>query len=732
MNTEIIDNIEFDTALSQRYLAYALSTIMSRSLPDVRDGLKPVHRRLLYAMHQLHLNPSSGFKKCARVVGDVIGKYHPHGDVAVYETLVRLAQLFTVRYPLIEGQGNFGSIDGDNAAAMRYTESRLTEVAVALLGDMNDDTVDFRSTYDDQDQEPVVLPANFPNLLANGSEGIAVGMATAIPPHNVHELCEALLFLIKNPQASIKDLMQFILGPDFPTGGIITEDPETILAAYESGKGSFRLRASWHKEELNHGAYQIIITQIPYQVQKSKLIEKIADLFKEKKLPMLSNIQDESAEDIRIVLEPKNRSLDATVIMQTLFKLSDLEIRYNMNLNVLDASATPGVMNVKEILEEFLVHRYEVIQRRTKFRLKILNARLEILQGLIIAYLNLDEVINIIRQEDEPKEVLMSKFSLSDNQAEAILNMRLKNLRLLEEASIRRELAELLKTKTKLELIIADRNVCLKVIEDDLKNIQQKFGLNTSLGKRRTQITGVVEMINQTSPEDFILKEAVTISCSLMGWIKLVKSHDDVALNIKYKEADSALYLLKCYTTDKLIIFSNTGRIYTIMVDKISKSKSDSIRLLIDLAPNEEIITMFIYQENTTLLIVSQHGKGFLTASSDILASTKAGKQILNLGKNDQAFACQILAGDAIAVIGNNRKLLIFMANELPLMKKGQGVQLQKYHHGVISDIKSFNFAQGICLKPGSKPETQLITWLNKRGSMGKLPPVGFNKNNKF
>jgi topoisomerase-4 subunit A len=732
MSTEIIDNIEFDTALSQRYLAYALSTIMSRSLPDVRDGLKPVHRRLLYAMRQLNLNPSSGFKKCARVVGDVIGKYHPHGDVAVYETLVRLAQLFTLRYPLIEGQGNFGSIDGDNAAAMRYTESRLSQISGYLLGDLDEDTVDFKSTYDDQDQEPVVLPASFPNLLANGSEGIAVGMATAIPPHNVHELCEALLFLIKHKDASIKDLMQFIPGPDFPTGGIITEDKETIISAYESGKGSFRLRATWHKEELNHGAYQIIITQIPYQVQKSKLIEKIADLFKEKKLLMLANIQDESAEDIRIVLEPKNRSIDPELIMQVLFKLSDLEIRYNMNLNVLDAASSPQVMNLKQILEAFLTHRYEVVQRRTKFRLKILNSRLEILQGLIIAYLNLDEVINIIRKEDEPKEVLMQKFNLSDNQAEAILNMRLKNLRLLEETSIRRELDELLKTKATLELIIADHKVCLKVIEDDLKNIQQKFGISTALGKRRTKITGVTPMINQITAEDFITKEAVTISYSKMGWIKLIKSHDDEAINIKYKEADSALYLLKCYTTDKLIIFSNKGRIYTIVVDKLSRNKSDSIRLLIDLESNEEIITMFIYQENTTLLLVSKNGKGFLTSSIEVLASTKAGKQILSLTANDEAFACKILTGDAIAIIGSNRKLLIFMANELPLMKKGQGVQLQKYHNGAISDIKSFNLAQGLCFKPGGKPEMQLITWLNKRGSSGKLPPVGFNKNNTF
>ncbi|KKB96384.1 DNA topoisomerase 4 subunit A [Candidatus Arcanobacter lacustris] len=733
---EKIDNIGFNQALSERYLAYALSTIMSRSLPDVRDGLKPVHRRLLYAMRQLNLNPTNGFKKCARVVGDVIGKYHPHGDVAVYETLVRLAQEFTVRYPLIQGQGNFGSIDGDNAAAMRYTESRLSEVAMLLLKELDDDTVDFKLTYDDQESEPTLLPAAFPNLLANGSEGIAVGMATSVPPHNLHELSDALLYLVKHPEASCADLLKFVPGPDFPTGGIIVENPSTIQTAYEAGRGSFRLRAKWHRENLNHGLYQIIITEIPYQVQKSKLIEKIADLFKEKKLTMLGNVRDESAEDIRIILEPKNRTASEDMIMEVLFKLTDLEIRYNLNLNVLDSDCIPRVMNLKEVLVAFLDHRHKVVLRRSNYRLNKINDRLEILDGLIIAYVNLDEIIKIIREEDEPKEELITRFKLTSNQADAILNMRLRSLRLLEEMVIRKERDQLLIDKEKLELIISDNGTCQKVITDEIKEIQKKFGYSNPLGTRRTEISGAAPVTNLISAEDFIEKEAVTILSSKMGWIRAIKGHSDDISDTKYKEGDEEKFIIKAHTTDKLIIFSEKGKFYTILVDKIARGKGqgDPIRLLIDLENDDEIITMFIAGDNRNLLLASKSGKGFIVSEQDVIASTKTGKQILNLSSKDKAFLCKIVDGDALAIIGDNRKLLIFKVDELPVMKKGQGVALQKYKEAMVSDIKIFNLAEGLSWSLGNKTrlETELIGWLGKRASVGKLPPVGFPKNNKF
>jgi topoisomerase-4 subunit A len=732
-----IEPVSFTEALGERYLAYALSTIMSRSLPDVRDGLKPVHRRLLYAMLQLKLDPKSGFKKCARVVGDVIGKYHPHGDVAVYETLVRLAQEFSVRYPLIEGQGNFGSIDGDNAAAMRYTESRLTDVAMALLADIDKDTVNFRPTYDGQEQEPVILPSCFPNLLANGSEGIAVGMATSIPPHNASELCDGLLQLIKNPATTIAELATLIPGPDFPTGGVLIEPKESILNAYETGKGSFRLRARWHKEELNHGLYQIVITEIPFQVQKSRLIEKIADLFREKKLVLLGNIRDESAEEIRIVLEPKTRTVDADMLMESCFKLTELESRISLNMNVLTKDAVPQVLNLKQVLEAFLEHRHEIVTRRSRYRLAQIDHRMEVLAGMLIAYLNLDEVIRIIREEDDAKVIMMAKWQLSEVQVEAILNMRLRSLRKLEEIEIRKEHDGLSLEKEALLAILEDDAVCWKVIADEVKETRKKFGAATELGKRRTDFADKPAESQVISIEAFIEREPLTILCSKMGWIRSVKGHsDDVIADAKYKDGDEERFIIKALTTDKLMAFSKSGRFYTLPCDKLPKGKGhgEPLSLMIDLDNDDEIIAMFAHQPQRKLLVASASGRGFVVEEDETIAQTRSGKQILNLVEGDSALLCKMVEGDAVAVIGENRKLVIFGNDELPVMRRGQGVMLQKYKHAGLADVKFFTLAEGLSWKSGERTRTEvnLLPWRGKRGSAGRLPPVGFPRNNKF
>ncbi|MFN7038183.1 MAG: DNA topoisomerase IV subunit A [Alphaproteobacteria bacterium] len=738
MNLKVkdIEDKDFMDTIGERYLAYALSTIMSRSLPDVRDGLKPVHRRLLYAMLQLKLDPKSGFKKCARVVGDVIGKYHPHGDTAVYETLVRLAQSFSVRYPLVDGQGNFGSIDGDNAAAMRYTEARLTEVALALLEDIDKNTVDFKPTYDSNDEEPALLPASFPNLLANGSEGIAVGMATYIPPHNISELCDALLALIKNPNLEIKDLMEYVLGPDFPTGGIIVESKENIFTAYNTGKGGIRLRARWSVEHLSHGQYQIIVSEIPYQVQKSRLIEKIADLFKEKKLPLLGNIRDESAEEIRIIFEPKNRTCDAEVLMESLFKLTDLEVKINLNMNVLNKNLVPGVMNLKQILEAFLEFRYDLVIRRSKHRLDQINHRLHILEGFLIAYLNLDEVIKIIREEDEAKEILAKKFSLTEIQIEYILNMRLRSLRKLEEIEIKKEHDKLLLEKEELLKITSNEDRCWKKVASEIKDVQKRFAISTELGARRTSFEELKEVTNSISIEAFLEKEDITIICSKLGWIKSQKGHNVDVQEIKYKDSDEERFVIKASNTDKLIVFVSNGKFYTIACDKIAKGKGhgDSIRMLIDLENDVEILDMFIHHNNRKFFVTSKNGKGFIVEENEIVAQTKSGKQILNLGANDEAFLCKQVEGDRIAIIGTNRKLVIYSLEELPIMKRGQGVTLQKYKHAVLSDVKFFHFEKGLSWSLGgrNRVETNLLPWIGKRGSIGRLPPVGFPRSNKF
>jgi len=732
----IIKDVSFGEELGGRYLAYALSTITSRSLPDVRDGLKPVHRRLLYAMMMLKLDPTAGFKKCARVVGDVIGKYHPHGDVAVYDTMVRLAQEFSVRYPLVEGQGNFGSVDGDNPAAMRYTEARLTEVAKELLRDINLDTVDFRETYDNQDQEPVVLPGAFPNLLANGAEGIAVGMATSIPPHNAGEVCDALLYLIKSPNATIEKLTQFVQAPDFPTGGTLVEARENIVSAYATGRGAFRIRAKWEREELSHGMYQIIVTEIPYQVQKSRLIEKIADLFKEKKLALLGNIRDESAETIRIVFEPKSRGVDPEMLMESLFKLTDLETRFNMNMNVLDAQGTPRVMNLREVLQAFLDHRHVVLVRKSEYRLGKIDDRLEILDGLLIAYLNLDEVIRIIREEDEPKKVMIKKWKLSDNQAEAILNMRLRNLRKLEEVEIKKEHKELSAEKKELKALLKDEEKRWEKISEEIKDIKTRFGQKTKLGARRTVISQP-PTAKVISIEAFVEKEPITIFCSKLGWIRAFRGHNLDLSTVKYKEGDDQRFVLQAQTTDKLLIFATNGRFYTLNCDKIPRGKShgEAIRLLLDMEENDDISSLHVYNQGEKFLVASSSGKGFVVPADEVVAQTRNGKQILNLQKGASAAICTPAVGDSVAVVGENRKLLVFSLEELPEMKRGQGVQLQKYKDGNLSDVKVFNKSEGLTWDAGSgrvRTENNLTPWFGKRAQAGRMPPTGFPRKNKF
>ncbi len=731
-----VNIVEFKDALAERYLAYALSTIMSRSLPDVRDGLKPVHRRLLFAMLQLKLDPKSGFKKCARVVGDVIGKYHPHGDVAVYDTMVRLAQSFSVRYPLVEGQGNFGSIDGDNPAAMRYTEARLTDVALALLTDLESNTVDFRPNYDGSEEEPALLPSRFPNLLANGSEGIAVGMATSIPPHNADEICDALIHLIENPEAKISRLVRFIKGPDFPTGGIIMEPVENIVAAYESGRGSFRLRAKWEKEELAHGTYQIVVTEIPYQVQKGRLVERIAEVFKEKKVPLLGDLRDESAEEIRIVLEPKNRSVDPEILMASLFKLTDLEVRFALNMNVLDSKHSPRVMNLREVLQEFLNHRHEVLLRKTNHRLTEIDRRLEILKGLLIAYLNLDQVIKIIRNEDDPKEKMMKKWDLSEIQVEAILNMRLRALRKLEEIEINREHKNLSSEKKELKSILADKKKRWQVIADDIRQVKEQFGKKTKLGKRRTEISGEEAKDIDISPEAFVEKEPITVICSTLGWIRAVKGHLEDFSEIKFKEGDRGRFFIKAQTTDKLLLFASDGKFFTIPCDRIPRGKGDgeSLRLMIDLTENRDIVTIFVHNPERKLLLASSSGHGFIVDEKDVVASTRTGKQVMNLGDGTRAVAVKPIAGSHVAVIGENRKLLVYAISEIPEMKRGRGVILQKYQDGSLSDIKTFNLTDGLTWQTDkqTRSEKDLTAWVGKRAAAGRLAPNGFSKSNKF
>jgi topoisomerase IV subunit A len=730
-----IRKVDFGEELGERYLSYALSTIMARSLPDVRDGLKPVHRRLLFAMRQLHLDPKSGYKKSARVVGDVIGKFHPHGDVAVYDALVRLAQDFAQRYPLVDGQGNFGNIDGDNAAAMRYTESRLTEVAQALLEGIDEDTVDFRATYDGESSEPVVLPARFPNLLANGAAGIAVGMATSIPPHNIVELADALALLVKNRRATIGELLKCVPGPDFPTGGVPVEPRESIRESYNTGRGSFRLRARWEQEKLAQGQYRIIVTEIPYQVQKSRLIERIALLLEERKLPLLADIQDESTEKVRLILEPKSRNVDPDHLMESLFRSTDLESRVPLNLNVLDAEGTPRVMNLKEALQEFLDHRRVVLQRRSRFRREAIAKRSEILKGYMIVYVNLDQVIRIIRQYDDAKERMMKKWHLSQNQADAILDMRLRALRRLEEIAIRQELKDLADEDKELKHLLADERRQWKRIGEEVADIRKQFGPTSLLGRRRTDLGKAPEAVD-VPLEALVEREPATVIVSANGWLRAAKGHGLNPAEIKYKEGDGPRFAIEAMTTDKLLVFATNGRFYTLAIDKLpgGRGHGEPFRLMADLGNEHEISAVLVYKPGAKILVASSDGRGFVAAADDVLAQTRNGKQVMRPGKDSRALVASPAEGDTIAVVGENRKLLLFPLSEAPEMAGGRGVILQRYHQGGLADARVITKAEGLSWKSGdrTRTETDLRAWTGNRAGSGRIAPRGFPADNRF
>jgi len=728
--------INLREALEERYLAYALSTIMHRALPDVRDGLKPVHRRVLFAMRQLRLEPGQGFKKSARVVGDVIGRYHPHGDQSVYDALVRLAQDFSVRYPLVDGQGNFGNVDGDNAAAMRYTEARLTPVAALLLDGLDEDTVDFRETYDGEDKEPIVLPGAFPQLLANGASGIAVGMATSIPPHNAAELCDAALHLIKHPNARTEKLVEFVKGPDFPTGGIIVEPRAAIIDAYETGRGGFRVRAKWEQEELPRGLWQIVVTEIPYQVQKSKLVEKLAELLQARKLPLLEDVRDESAEEIRLVLVPKSKTVEPEHLMESLFRATDLESRFPLNLNVLSAGQVPGVMSLRGVLRAWLEHRKEVLVRRSRFRLDKIEKRLEVLEGYLKAYLNLDEVIRIIREEDEPKPALMKRFKLTDNQAEAILNMRLRSLRKLEEMEIRGEHKTLTAEQKELKSLVRSDDKQWARVAEEIKEVKTAFGPKTKLGARRTNFSDA-PAVEYVPMEAMIEKEPVTVVCSKKGWIRTVKGHAGPDTEIKFKEGDGPRFTLHAETTDKILLFATDGRFYTLDVTKLpgGRGHGEPVRLMIDLDESREIVELFVHQPGRKLLVASHEGNGFVVPEDEVVAMRRAGKQVLNVTGTDEAVACAVVQGDHVAAIGENRKLVIFPLKEVNEMTRGKGVRLQRYKDGGLGDIKTFTLKQGLIAYDRSdraRTFDGLKEWLGQRAQAGRLPPKGFPVGHKF
>ncbi len=731
---EAIQDTHLSDALSERYLAYALSTIMSRSLPDVRDGLKPVHRRLIYAMQQLRLDPEAGFKKCARVVGDVMGKFHPHGDASIYDALVRLAQDFAVRYPLVEGQGNFGNVDGDNPAAMRYTEARMTEVAAALLQNIGDDTVDFRPTYDNEDQEPVVLPAAFPNLLANGAAGIAVGMATSIPPHNAGEICAAAIHLIQHPNASTADLLRHMPAPDFPTGGILAETPEALLSAYETGRGGFRLRARWEIEQGKFSTWTIVVTEIPYQVQKSRLIEQVAALLEEKKLPLLGDIRDESAEKIRLVLEPKTRGVEPEVLMETMFRATQLETRFPLNMNVLTADRTPRVLGLRDVLQAWLDHRHEVLRRRSAHRLKAIEHRLEILNGFLAVFLNIDKVIKIIREEDDAKAGLIREFTLTDIQAEAILNMRLRSLRRLEEIEIRKEHKNLSKERGDLNALLADEKLRWSRITGEIGEIQKKFGAGP-LGARRTLLGAVpapVDIANIVTIE----REPITVVLSEKLWIRAVRGHIADAEGQKFKEGDKLRLLLPCQTTDRLILMATNGRCYTLRAGDLPRGRGDgqAIRVMLDIGNQDDIAHLFVLTDGARYLLASSGGRGFIVPAGELLAEKRTGKQVLNLRPGEVAKVCVPAEGDHVAVVGENRKLLVFPLDQVAEMARGLGVTLQRYKEGGLADAKVFRIAEGLTWKSGERVRTEmnLRDWLGERGQAGKLPPNGFPRSGKF
>ncbi|MBN9271401.1 MAG: DNA topoisomerase IV subunit A, partial [Mesorhizobium sp.] len=693
-----IEPVDLKKALEERYLAYALSTIMHRALPDVRDGMKPVHRRIMHAMRLLRLNPDQGFAKCARIVGEVMGKFHPHGDQSIYDALVRLAQDFSMRYPLVDGQGNFGNIDGDNAAAMRYTEARMTEVAIELLAGITEDAVDFRPTYNEEDEEPSVLPGAFPNLLANGSSGIAVGMATSIPPHNAAELLDAALLLIDNPAASVTDLVQFVQGPDFPTGGIIVDDRKSILDAYETGRGGFRVRAKWHQEDQGRGAWVIVVTEIPYGVQKSRLIEKAAELLIARKLPLLEDIRDESAEDIRVVLVPKSRTVDPGLLMESLFKLTELESRFPLNMNVLSRGKVPNVLSLKDALREWLDHRREVLIRRSKHRLGEIERRLEILAGYLIAYLNIDEVIRIIREEDEPKAVMMARWDLTDTQAEAILNMRLRALRKLEEFEIRKEFDGLTEEKKQIEALLASEAMQWKTIKWQISELRERFGPETEIGKRRTTFAEAPEHDLSEIHNAMIEKEPVTVIVSEKGWLRAMKRHLSDHSQFTFKEGDSLKFAFPAQTTDKILIFTTGGKFYTIGADRLpgGRGHGEPIRIIVDMENDQDIVSAFVHEADRKLLLASHQGNGFVVPEAEVVANTRKGRQVMNVKAPDEAKLCVPISGDHAAIVGENRKLLVFALSEVPEMTRGKGVRLQKYKDGGVLDLKTFAMADGL------------------------------------
>ncbi len=731
----------FDSALGDRYLVYALSTITARSLPDLRDGLKPVHRRILWGMRLLRLDPGSSYKKSARVVGDVMGKYHPHGDSSIYDALVRLSQDFSLRYPLIDGQGNFGNIDGDNAAAMRYTEARLTQAATILMDGLDEASVDFRATYNGEEEEPEVFPGMFPNLLANGSSGIAVGMATSIPPHNAAEVLDAAMGLLENSDLTDADLLQCVHGPDFPTGGICVESAASIAESYATGRGSFRLRARWRVEDQGHGTWRIIIDEIPYQVVKGKLIEALAELVNDKKLPILGDIDDESDEKVRIVIEPRSRNVDPAVLMESLFRLTDLETRVSLNMNVLD-HGRPGVLSLKQVIAKWLVHQREVLIARAQFRLGKIDARLDILGGLLKAYLNLDEVIRIIREADDAKADLIAAFDLTDTQAEAILNMRLRSLRKLEEIEITRENQALLLEAKGLRGLIGSSAEQTARLQAELAKLRARYGPATPLGMRRTSIE-VAPNVKMINLEDMIDKEPLTIIASQKGWVRALKGHSDLTAGdaIKFKEGDSAAFAFHAHTTDKIMVAASDGRFYTLSPDKLPGGRGfgEPLRLMIDLAEGTEIIALSVWKADTRLLLATNDGRGFVIEAADVLAETRKGRQVVNL-KDKAVFGIvrPIPPGDdMIAVIGDNRKLLVFDLADLPVMARGQGVALQRYKDGGLSDARSFVMAEGLSWTMGgttarTRNEADLTFWKAARGSAGRLPPTGFPRDNKF
>jgi topoisomerase-4 subunit A len=734
-----VQEIALREALEERYLAYALSTIMNRALPDARDGLKPVHRRILYGMRMLRLDPGAPFKKSAKIVGDVMGNFHPHGDQAIYDALVRLAQDFASRYPLIDGQGNFGNIDGDNPAAYRYTEARMTEVARLLLDGIDEDAVDFRPNYDGQSEEPVVLPGAFPNLLANGSQGIAVGMATSIPPHNAAELCDAALFLIDNPSARSKTLLKYVPGPDFPTGGLIVDSRDQIAEAYVTGKGSFRVRARWHTEDAGRGTYVIVITEIPYLVQKTRLIEKMAELYNEKKLPLIDNFRDESTEDVRVVIEPKSRSVDAGILMASLFRLTELENRIPLNMNVLSKGRVPKVMGLADVLREWLDHRREVLLRRSQFRLNQIAHRLEVLGGHLVAYLNLDKVIKIIRNEDEPKPVLIKTFKITEIQADAILNMRLRNLRKLEEMEIENEDKALRVEKSGLEKLVSSETEQWKTVGEQIKKVRDLFGKKTPLGKRRTDFAEAPAHDEAAVEEAMVVREPITVVVSEKGWIRALRGHVDDLSNVAFKTDDKLGFSFHAETTSKCLVFATNGRFYTLDASKLpgGRGHGEPIRLFIELDGDSEVISVFPYQSGRKFIVASSTGRGFVVSEDDCLANTRKGKQVLNVKDGEKAAAINTIEGELVATIGENRKILVFPLEQVPEMSRGAGVRLQRYKDGSLSDVKTFTAAEGLTWIDGAGRTYTLSTkeladWRGNRSDAGRLAPKGFPKNNHF